>query len=251
MKKQLEAELKELAISVLNNTSEVDINTLKEQAASIYERLCVLAYTENKPSSKIIEKPVNTTISTESIPTNETPKQEIISEKPRSIEQQIEPQKEISIETLEKPEETNAITEKKPIETIVPKEKTPDLLFELEELTADFENMPEFERAIPEAPEKQATNFNETVATSNTSLNESLKKGITIGLNDRLAFIKHLFNNNQQDYTRVISQLNTIENSTETSSFIEQMVKPEYNNWEGKEDFEQRFINAVFSKFDD
>ena len=110
--------------------------------------------------------------------------------------------------------------------------------------------MPEFERAAPTNSEKQITNVNETSINPNTSLNESLKKGINIGLNDRLAFVKHLFNNNQQDYTRVISQLNTLESSSGAANFIQQMVKPEYNNWEGKEAFEERFINAVFSKFD-
>ena len=65
-----------------------------------------------------------------------------------------------------------------------------------------------------------------------------------------MAFVKHLFNNNQDDYTRVISQLNTLESASGAKNFIQQMVKPEYNNWEGKEAFEERFINIVFSKFD-
>ena len=155
--------------------------------------------------------------------------------------------KEKPIETPIDLKETNY---KPPIETIVSKQNTPDLLFELEELTAGFENMPEFEMANPENLEKQTNNLNETVINTNPSLNDSLKKGITIGLNDRLAFVKNLFDNNQQDYSRVISQLNTLESSVEASNFIQQMVKPEYNNWEGKEAFEERFINAVFSKFD-
>ena len=66
-----------------------------------------------------------------------------------------------------------------------------------------------------------------------------------------MAFVKHLFGGNQEDYTRVVSQLNTISTAQEASDFIKQMVKPEYNNWDGKEDIEERFVNAVFSRFED
>lgn len=245
MKKQIEAELKELAISVLSNNSETDINLLKEQAANIYERLCVLAYARNnsvklseesetKAIPKEVEKPIQTTHNVNLM--------------------ELEPTKEIPKETSKEPlielEKTSPVSEKKPIETNVSIQSSPDLLFELEELTAGFENMPEFEPATPPSTEKPINKINETIVTPNTSLNESLKKGINIGLNDRLAFVKHLFNNDQQDYSRVISQLNTLESRSGALNFIQQMVKPEYNNWEGKEDFEERFINTVFSKFD-
>ena len=245
MKKQLEVELKELANSVLDNNSETDINVLKEQAASIYERLCVLAYARNS-SSAIISQGSENTVITKEIETPILPTQEDI-----LVEDELKAfEKETSTETVIEPKETTAITDNLETETIVPEQSSPDLLFELEELTADFKNMPEFERATPITTEKEIINLNETATTSNPSLNDRLKKGITIGLNDRLAFVKHLFDNNQQDYSRVISQLNTLENSNEAASFIEQMVKPEYSNWEGKEAFEERFINAVFSKFD-
>ena len=35
----------------------------------------------------------------------------------------------------------------------------------------------------------------------------------------------------------------------EAQSFIEDMVKPDYNSWEGKEDYEQRFIEIIEKKF--
>ena len=241
MKKQLEAELKALAISVLNNDSETSITDLKQQASKLYEHLSVLDYIESN-SKVIIEEPINTPVPEKTempIQTNH----EITLMEPESIEVK----KESPTETLI---EQEVILEKKLIETSVSNQSSPDLLFELEELTAGFENMPEFERAIPTNSEKQINNVNEAAISPNTSLNKSLKKGINIGLNDRLAFVKHLFNNNQEDYSRVISQLNTLESSSGATNFIQQMVKPEYNNWEGKEAFEERFVNAVFSKFD-
>ena len=82
------------------------------------------------------------------------------------------------------------------------------------------------------------------------SLNEKLKTGtLNIGLNDKIAFIKHLFEGKNEDYERVISQINTSQSFTDAQSFIQNMVKPDYNNWEGKEEYEERFIEIVEGKF--
>ena len=82
------------------------------------------------------------------------------------------------------------------------------------------------------------------------SLNETLSKGIKIDLNDRIAFVKHLFGNSDEDYNRVLNQLITYDNFEEAQNFIEDMVKPDYNSWEGKEDYSQRFIEIIEKKFD-
>jgi hypothetical protein len=56
---------------------------------------------------------------------------------------------------------------------------------------------------------------------------------IDIDLNDRIAFVKTSFGNNNEDYNRVLNQLITFDNFYETKNFIDEMVKPDYNN--GKE----------------
>jgi hypothetical protein len=81
------------------------------------------------------------------------------------------------------------------------------------------------------------------------SLNEKLSKGINIDLNDRIAFVKHLFGNSDEDYNRVLNQLITYDSFDEAQGFIEDMVKPDYNSWEGKEDYAQRFIDIIEKKF--
>jgi hypothetical protein len=81
------------------------------------------------------------------------------------------------------------------------------------------------------------------------SLNDKLAKGINIDLNDRLAFIKHLFGNSSEDYNRVLSQLITFDTFYETRDFVQEMVKPDYNNWEGKQDYEERFMDIIEKKF--
>ena len=43
------------------------------------------------------------------------------------------------------------------------------------------------------------------------SINDRVSKGIIIGLNDRIAFMNHLFANSSEDYNRVLSQLMTFD----------------------------------------
>lgn len=74
-------------------------------------------------------------------------------------------------------------------------------------------------------------------------------KAIVVGLNDRIGFEKNLFGGSSEDLNRVLSQLNTLATFEEAQQFIEQMVKPDYNNWTGKEDYEQRFLEVVERKF--
>ena len=80
-------------------------------------------------------------------------------------------------------------------------------------------------------------------------LNEKLAKGFHIDLNDRIAFTKNLFGNNTEDYSRVLNQLLTFDNYSEAYDFIETMVKPDYNNWEGKDDYAERFLGIIEKKF--
>ena len=73
--------------------------------------------------------------------------------------------------------------------------------------------------------------------------------GIPIGLNDRIAFVKHLFGNSDEDYNRVMNQLITFDSFEEAQNFIEDMVKPDYGDWQGKEEYEQRFLEIIEKKF--
>ena len=82
------------------------------------------------------------------------------------------------------------------------------------------------------------------------SLNDRLgNKDLKVDLNNRLAFVKHLFNDSTEDYNRVLSQLNTIDTEERSVAFIKNMVKPDYNNWEGKEEYELRFMELIERRF--
>lgn len=99
---------------------------------------------------------------------------------------------------------------------------------------------------IPEFEEKEAVKEE----AKPKKLNDRGTGGLTFGLNDRIAFIKHLFNGNSSDYNRVLSQLNTARSKEEAFNLINTMVKPDYNSWEGKEVYENRFMELVGRKFD-
>lgn len=91
--------------------------------------------------------------------------------------------------------------------------------------------------------------FSKNTETKVASLNDTLIKGINIGLNDRIAFVKQLFGGSNEDYNRVISQISTLDTFDEAQEFVDSMVKPDYNNWEGKDDYAARFMNLIEKKF--
>ena len=81
-----------------------------------------------------------------------------------------------------------------------------------------------------------------------TSLNNKLQSNIQIGLNDRIAFVKNLFEGSQEDFNRVISQLNTFKTEKEAKQFINKMVKPDYN-WANQEELENRLLAIIERRF--
>ena len=127
-------------------------------------------------------------------------------------------------------------------------EKTNELVTEIsyQENTDNFEDL--FSSvANPEFITKEE-NKNQ-ISLESKKLNESLIKGINIGLNDKIAFTKSLFDGNEEDYSRVVSQIQTYTSWDEAFNFLNNIVKPDYNNWEGKEEIEKRFLKCIESNF--
>ncbi len=132
---------------------------------------------------------------------------------------------------------------------------------ELEEFASNYQQMPIFERkpliAQPELTKPivydnpvPSTFENRTLSEKRVkSLNDSVNKGLNIALNDRLIFIKHLFEGKSEDYTRVLSQINTMNSYEEAARFISHQVKPDYNNWSNKEEYSERFMIIVEKRF--
>jgi hypothetical protein len=115
---------------------------------------------------------------------------------------------------------------------------------------------PEPTPAAPTAPVPAATPEPASTVASKAASGQAKGRSLnarfanfSLGLNDRLAFSKHLFNDNQEDLARVVNQLNTYESYEESVAFIEQMIKPDYD-WSAKKDYEERFLNLIKLRFE-
>ena len=109
--------------------------------------------------------------------------------------------------------------------------------------------------AEAEFTEEETVSSEDTTATKETapkqkkSLNDKFAGGtIKFGLNDRIGFVKELFDGSQEDFNRVVGQLNTLSSIEEAMEFIETYISGEYG-WEEKEEAAARFIAAVEQKF--
>ena len=139
-------------------------------------------------------------------------------EKDDLFSQTEETSEEMARETLEETDKTNTIDASHSLEEELKDTIAADVVADL------FEN----------APKK--------------SLNDKLQGDIQIGLNDRIAFVKNLFDGSQEDFNRVVSQLNSFKTEKEARKFINKMIKPDYD-WTNKEAIEERFMAIVERKF--
>ncbi len=132
-------------------------------------------------------------------------------------------------------------------------EKVIETVFEavtpVEEVVAEVQPEPILETPKVLEEEVKATFEKVSQEPKISSLNDRLNKAITFGLNDRIGFEKKLFGGSSDDFNRVVSQLNTFDSFEEAKAFVDDFVKPDYNNWEGAEEFETRFMEIVEKKF--
>ena len=252
MHKKLAADLTSLAHSILQMKNKDDVFALKEKAYQVYEKLAVLAYVEEymnhtpnpeQTREELIEKIEIASESTE---------KEIIESKMEkgseddSAGESLSEEPQDSIETSEEGKKT--IEEVKNAESVIHSEiRTADISHE------EVENEIKDKKEASLEKELQDTISVDIVAdlfenAPKKSLNDKFLGDIKIGLNDRIAFVKHLFDESQEDFNRVISQLNTFKTAKEAKKFIHKMVKPDYN-WSGKEEFEERLMMIIERKF--
>lgn len=256
MHKKIEAELVSLANGILQMKNKNDVNALHKKAREIYEKLTVLRFAED-----YVEKTAD--LSDTEDETISTIQQEWVEEiefESKMVVGEVEFESKMAFENSEKSEEKEAFLESKMEElfnegdTIVKEtaKKSNSLQISLEDefkdaISSDIAtNL--FERATKENPviEEKTT---EKQDNRQRSLNDALfKNNIQVGLNDRIAFVNQLFDGSQEDFNRVVSQLNSFKTEAEAKSFIYDFVKPDYD-WSNKEEFEQRLISLIERKF--
>lgn len=82
------------------------------------------------------------------------------------------------------------------------------------------------------------------------SLNDKFGKTTQIGLNDKLAFVQKLFFGSESEYNKVVKHIADLHSMQDAVIYIEQEVKPTYNYWKGKEEYEQRFLDLTLKRFE-
>lgn len=256
MKKKLESELISIAHRVLKLTGREDLNKMQDEVALLYQKISILKFLQTHFNGEIpeevatdasffnaLEGAVNNKVSD----TAEIDEKVYVNMDNQPNEPLMEPATEkIKDIVAQMPQETTAV------DALVDDVNSSDVVEEdLSELSPSFGQLPIFEPLDSDSePEETLAMDDSLTAIKKTSLDEKLKKtGFQIGLNDRLAFVNHLFQNNNEDYDRVISQLNTMDSFEEISDFIQNIIKPDYSNWEDKGDYETRFLEILQQKF--
>ena len=87
------------------------------------------------------------------------------------------------------------------------------------------------------------------ISNDKKNINDQFSKKLSVDNNERLAFIKHLFDGDTINYERVLNQTLTLDSWSEVSNLISSKVKIEYNNWKGKEDIADRFLTVLQKSF--
>lgn len=286
MHKKLESELISLAHSILQMKNKDDVFALLEKASEIHEKLSVLAFVENYVNTTpnleetkeelvavvenafeskesvaeeletvlevVKEEEIEEEIMAEELPVQVTPEEDPVKEKVvYNLEEEVE-------ETAE--DEAPELTLEPSVEEEVieqPFDELEELLFEAPAPENNFKDDVKDVGELKTAPPTLEDELKDTVSVDITaslfdempqSLNDKLSKNIQIGLNDRIAFVKNLFDNSQEDYNRVISQLNSFNSQKEAKKFITKNVKPDYD-WSSQEELESRFMEFIERKF--
>ena len=264
MHKRLETDLISLAHSILQMKNKADVFALKEKSRVIYEKLSLLAF---------VEEYVNTT------PNEELSKNELLSKVEKALElKELKvideaPVSEIVTEVSQEEvdtvlQEADPVLEEVEVNEELPSEINIDAIIEqpfdeLEALLSSEEK--DLKEPVSDTSDSDKTKtvsleeeLQDTIPVDEIatlfdlpvpkSLNDTLAINIQIGLNDRIAFVKNLFDGSQEDFNRVLSQLNTYTSEKEAKKFIKKMVKPDYD-WSEQVELEARFLEIIERKF--
>jgi uncharacterized protein YpuA (DUF1002 family) len=235
MKKKVLSQINAIAQSIVNSENEIDITKLKNSLIQLYEKLTILEFLESSVETEF-EKPER------SATDSKTYREQNWFKEPDPVPQS--PHKEELVEPLTEkikdivanmPNENEEAIEEL-LKEIIPSKETYNS--DLEEFAASYRENPVFERKQKITTEEKPK-----------SINDKVNSGLPIGLNDRIAFINQLFDGSTDDYSRVLSQINSMTTFQDSVFFIENNIKPDYNNWEGKEEYVDRFLSIIEKRF--
>ncbi|PVW15215.1 hypothetical protein [Marixanthomonas spongiae] len=258
MKKQLRKQVRALIEKLSEEEKQFNTTAIKNIVGNLYEKLAVLEYMEHQIDSDTAE----TAFDSKTFREQNWFKEPEPVPQPEHEEDLVEPLMEkIKDIVAQMPKEADRVDQL--LEDILPKKNLQkNDKNELEDFAEQYQQMPTFERkTVGDRQNTETENHTSKNGTSKVaelanrkepkkkSVNEAVNTGLQIGLNDRLAFIKHLFDGNANDYTRVLSQINTMKSYDEAESFIKGKIKPDYNYWLNKDEYADRFMAVIEKNF--
>ncbi|MDG1039834.1 MAG: hypothetical protein P8H13_01625 [Polaribacter sp.] len=269
MHKKLVADLTSIAHRILQLKNKEDVIKLKKEAYEVYEKLTILAYvdeylatTPNATETKeeivdaLLQASTNTKeevalVVDEDLQEDEITEVELITKKVEKIVGEF-----IDDSHSEEPLETSKedVSSENAMEEI-----TEQPFDELEQTLFSSENINIDQQVKDSKSVTLEEELNDTISLEvaadlfekpeiKKSLNDQLQQNIQIGLNDRIAFVKNLFDGSQEEFNRVVSQLNSFKTEKDAKKFINKMVKPDYD-WTSQEEYETRFFEIIERKF--
>jgi len=257
MKKKVLSQINTLAQRIVDSENNIDIAKTKNTLIQLYEKLSVLEFLETSVETEF-KKPERPATDSKTYREENWFKEPEAVPQPSHEESLVAPLMDKIKDIMgEMPNESQKLDDL--LKEILPKQSDDKQTAEkfnneIEEFASSYQEMPVFERKEEEVESSVKESTKTIVENVNNiekpkSINDKLNQGLSIGLNDRLAFIKHLFDGSTDDYTRVLSQINTMSNFSEATSFIETNVKQDYNNWLDKEEFAERFLLIIEKRF--
>lgn len=258
MKNRLEAELISIAHRILKLKNKSETIQLQQETLNLYQKLSVLRFVEENYDDASVVIPSDIEAKIEA-PT----KVEAVVSVPEINEQkEVVVAKEEVVVEQEPVAETETLVEEK-VEAPIVEKQVIDFDFDsnFKEFEAQLSNakptpapsifyqLPEEEVAVEDKEPSVVITKESEVEPKKVSINDAVRKNFNIGLNDKVAFEFHLFGGKSQDFNRVLSQLQTFETFSEAKDFIQNVVKPDYNNWLTKDEYENRFLEIIENKF--
>jgi hypothetical protein len=233
---QIEAELAELAQQVSSKSNADAANAVLE----LYKEFALLAAEEHiQGQMEAIQEDLQAQLQariaalqsqTEITPTETAPKN-TADEEDNQLSL-VDVAEEIEKEEAAKAAESHP---EEPVLKEVPQERT---VYQLEEDAPPSQETPQLDRVVDKAITGEKKSLNDRLA------GDALK----FGLNDRIGFVKDLFDGSAEDFNRVVSQLNTLGSLSEAQEFLNTHVVPEYD-WAANEETAERFMAAVEQRF--
>lgn len=227
MKRKLKEELVKLSTDIITSRGMTDVPELYEQARKLYEKLAVLKFIEEKLSD------VEVDVSKSDVASRFESIASVVINENRHVPENSPHEEDIIIPGMD--------TIKHMVSEMPGGE-------ELEEVLQRLIGKNEFVKNDAEEVTPQKKDIKKSAPVR--SLNDTLTaKDIAVGLNDRLAFVKHLFNDNAEAFGQTMARLNTLDTQEHSLSYIEHEVKPEFNHWEGKDEYASRFMALIERRF--